>query len=46
MVMQVRKPENEGTLFREKWKEKFRKSTTIRLKQDFLKRSRKGIVWK
>ena len=25
--MQIRKSENEGTLFREKWKEKFKKRT-------------------
>ena len=35
--MQIRKPENEGTLFREQWKEKFRKRT----EQD-----RSKICWK
>ena len=27
MIMQIRKPEHEGTLLKESWKEKFRKRT-------------------
>ena len=46
MVMQIRKAENEGTWFRESWKEECRKRTRARLKQDLLKGSRKWIVWK
>ena len=46
MVMQIRKPENEGTFFREQWKEKCRKRTRTRWNQDLLKGSRKSIVLK
>ena len=41
MVMQIKKPENEGTLFRKQLKEKDRKRTRTTLKQDLLKGSRK-----
>ena len=43
MLMQRRKPENDGTLFREQWKEKCRKRTRTRMKHDLLKESRKWI---
>ena len=46
MVMHVRKPENEGSFFREQWKENAGKKTRTRLNQDLLKGSRKWTVLK
>ena len=41
MVMHIRKPVNEGTSFREQWKEKFRKKIWTKSKEILLKGSRK-----
>ena len=44
MVTQIRKPKNEGTLFRKQLKKKFWKTTEK--DWDSLKGSKKWIVWK